>query len=263
MDLTHWRSSRPRLGLATRLARGRRSALIALTVAVASAGIVTAAIPTNNVINGCYTKSGGGLRVIDPANTQCGRNETALAWNVQGPQGPIGPQGVPGPQGPAGAQGPAGPQGVPGPQGPAGAQGPAGPAGPATQANLTYVASHTFVGPDYEQILTKSLGEGMYAFTATVELVANFVTNDTQFIGRCELRDGSTVFGGNGFVVPVPGTGWSFGGEGSAAQTLTLTGTRLVPPGGTTVSVWCSNTGSPTGTMDGAHLLILKVGGSF
>jgi hypothetical protein len=65
------------------------------------------------VIYGCYNSSNVNLRIVSQ-NTACSGNETAINWNVtgpQGPQGPIGPTGATGPQGPAGPQGP---QGVPG-----------------------------------------------------------------------------------------------------------------------------------------------------
>ena len=99
-----------------------RKVLIGLAGTVAIAGtVVYATIPSNNVISGCYLKSGGSLRVLDPSATSCKSGETSLAWNVQGPTGLTGPQGVQGPQGPIG------PQGI---QGVTGATGPAGPAGP-------------------------------------------------------------------------------------------------------------------------------------
>ena len=83
-------------------------------------------------IHGCY-KTGGNLRVVAPLES-CKPGETALDWNIAGPQGPAGPLGPTGPAGPAGpqgVQGPAGPQGPQGPQGAEGAVGPSGPAGPA------------------------------------------------------------------------------------------------------------------------------------
>ncbi len=58
-------------------------------------GIAGAAVPTNNVIDACYTRSGGTLRVIDPSVTQCKQNETPLAWNVQGPKLGQGPSTTP------------------------------------------------------------------------------------------------------------------------------------------------------------------------
>ena len=105
--------------------------LIAIGAAAAlvlGAGIAYATIPSGNVINGCYARSGGTLRVIDGGVTNCKSSETSLNWNVQGPQGAIGPQGT---QGATGAQGAAGATGAQGPAGPTGATGPAGPQGPA------------------------------------------------------------------------------------------------------------------------------------
>src|SRR5206468_2749447 len=131
------------------------------------AGIAYATIPdTNGVIHGCYTKTGGILRVVDKPQQSCTKFENPLDWNQagqQGPQGadgaqgpagpagpkgdqgdagatgPAGPPGAAGPPGPPGSQGPAGAKGDPGPQGPAGPTGPAGPAGTTGQdASTSY-----------------------------------------------------------------------------------------------------------------------------
>ena len=115
--------------------------LICLTVM----GFSSYAVADGAVIYGCVGKGMvGNLRVVDDP-TQCTRFETAVMWNVVGPQGPqgepgpAGPQGEPGPQGPTGAAGPigsqgpqgeVGPQGATGPAGPQGEPGPQGPAGP-------------------------------------------------------------------------------------------------------------------------------------
>jgi hypothetical protein len=246
---------RARAGLATRLSRVRRSAVIALVVAMATVGIMTAAIPTANVIDACYKQSGGNLRVIDSTVTKCSKNETSLAWNVQGPKGD------PGAAGPVGLTGPIGPAGPAGPAGPIGPAGPAG-SGASVLGNVTYVASHDFSGPSYEQILTKSLAEGTYAMTATVELWGGLYSVDGTLDVRCELRDGGTVLGGTGATLTVNGGDGSFASN-EAAQTLTLTGTRAVPASGTDVSIWCFNAGSPHGEMHGAQLLTLKISGSF
>ena len=99
-----------------------RAAAAAAVLVVAGVFIMRATIPdAKGVIHGCYSKSGGSIRVIDDSVTSCNTNETSLAWNITGPvgpggpQGPIGPTGSQGPQGPAGPMGPQGPQGVPGP----------------------------------------------------------------------------------------------------------------------------------------------------
>jgi hypothetical protein len=73
-----------------------------------AAGTRTAA-----TINACYNTSTGALRI----DASCGRGESAIAWNQDGPQGPAGPQGA------AGSQGPAGPAGQRGPAGPRGKAG--------------------------------------------------------------------------------------------------------------------------------------------
>jgi hypothetical protein len=111
---------------------------------------------SNDVIKGCIDKKSGQLRVLAKAKTgkpapKCGRTESALSWNKQGPAGApgaggtTGPRGAQGDRGPAGADGaqgvsgPTGPSGTPGVGGTNGARGPTGPMGPAgpgtTEAN--------------------------------------------------------------------------------------------------------------------------------
>lgn len=105
---------------------------------------VLASIPgPGGVINGCFQKSTGKLRVIDPSSAKksmnaCHPDEVAIHWNQTGPAGPpgpagpagaAGPPGAPGPAGPAGPAGPVGAAGPPGAPGPAGATGPPGPPG--------------------------------------------------------------------------------------------------------------------------------------
>lgn len=115
-----------------RLSRKWLVALAGTGALALAGGVAYATIPSNNVIDACYTRSGGTLRVIDATVTTCKASETSLAWNVQGPQGATG---ATGPQGPAGPAGPAGPQG------PTGATGPQGPAGPAGPSWTVYVRS--------------------------------------------------------------------------------------------------------------------------
>jgi hypothetical protein len=109
----------------------------AVVGAVLAGGAALAAIPdSSGVINGCYQKNVGNLRVIDSsAGDSCRPSEIAIRWSQTGPQGPPGPQGPTGPQGPkgdtgaTGLQGPVGPQGPKGDTGATGAQGPIGPKG--------------------------------------------------------------------------------------------------------------------------------------
>lgn len=60
-------------------------------------GTAYALIPDpGGVIQGCYKRSGGTLRVIDAAIETCQANEIALPWNQTGPQGPAGVDGADG-----------------------------------------------------------------------------------------------------------------------------------------------------------------------
>lgn len=88
-------------------------------IAVGGAGLAFGVVRgTNGVINACYCKAGGYVRIIDTTTgANCNRDEKGLAWNQTGPQGPQGAQGAEGLAGPAGPQGPAGevPAPAPGP----------------------------------------------------------------------------------------------------------------------------------------------------
>jgi collagen triple helix repeat protein len=97
----------------------------------AAAGVAYAAIPgSNGVINGCFEKRSGILRVIDAESGKtCLSFETPISWNQKGPAGPQGLTGDKGEAGPIGATGPKGDQGEPGLPGPIGATGPKGEKG--------------------------------------------------------------------------------------------------------------------------------------
>jgi hypothetical protein len=69
---------------------------------VAVASVAYAAIPQNGVITGCFARSGGALRLIDPTTGNCKSGEQKIEWNQQGPMGPQGTQGAPGQPGTVG-----------------------------------------------------------------------------------------------------------------------------------------------------------------
>jgi hypothetical protein len=233
-----------------------RSLAIAGAIAVLALGVPVAyaTIPSNNIIDGCYSRSGGALRVIDGTVTNCSKNETALSWNVQGPQGPTGPQGATGATGPTGPQGPEGPQG---PAGPTGPQGPAGAAG--SSVRITFKASYTFTGPNYEQILSTSLPEGTFALVGRVALTGLMTGGAGAWETGCQLRDGATPIGAASDSRDA-GTN-----DFTPETTLVSIGVISVPAGGKTVALWCFNKGSATGLLanPGADLMSIKVGGSF
>jgi hypothetical protein len=87
--------------------------LLILVGASASASIPSA----GGTIYGCYAKTNGATRIIDPGRQACTQAEKPISWNQRGPAGP---------QGPPGPQGPQGPQGSPGTPGVAGASGVSG-----------------------------------------------------------------------------------------------------------------------------------------
>ena len=70
-------------------------AAAALVASVLAGGIAWAGIPgAGGVINGCYQKVQGQLRVIDPGTDGCRPSEIAITWNQQGTQGERGEPGA-------------------------------------------------------------------------------------------------------------------------------------------------------------------------
>jgi hypothetical protein len=93
------------------LRRARVSVFIAVAIGLAAGGIAYAAIPgPGGVIQGCYQKSGGSLRVVDSA-ASCKPSEKSLSWDQRGATGPSGTPGAVGATGATGPSGPAGPSG--------------------------------------------------------------------------------------------------------------------------------------------------------
>jgi len=81
-----------------------RVAALAVLVAVVTAGVGYAAIPSaSGVISACRIADGS-VKLIDKENGEtCGAGKQLVEWNVQGPVGPAGPQGPIGPVGPPGS----------------------------------------------------------------------------------------------------------------------------------------------------------------
>jgi len=166
-----------------------------LAGALLTGGLAFAAVPAQDgTITACRHNNSGALRVVDSA-AACRNQETALAWNRQGPvgpQGPVGSEGPIGPTGPAGAAGEDGTDGAPGPSGPtgstglpgpagaagpsgaAGPAGPTGPAGPGTASGATFVQLNgTNVGMTDTVVGGTDLPPGLYVAYATVQATAD------------------------------------------------------------------------------------------
>ncbi|MCH7626844.1 MAG: collagen-like protein [Chloroflexi bacterium] len=109
-------------------------AIVATVIIIAGASVaagynlVAQFVGNDDIIRGCV-ESDGSLRLISSEDS-CTGGETAIRWNVTGPEGPVGPEGTAGPAGDVGPNGTAGQQGAAGLQGPAGAQGDEGLQGP-------------------------------------------------------------------------------------------------------------------------------------
>jgi hypothetical protein len=130
-------------------------------------GIAYAVTPdAGGVIHACYSKLGGGLRVINSGH--CTVLETALDWNQIGPVGPAGPQGPQGSQGPKGdpgtngRDGQGGADGAPGSTGPQGPPGVPGPPG-ASDAYSAHLDGFYAINNPATTLLTLQLPAGNYA----------------------------------------------------------------------------------------------------
>jgi Collagen triple helix repeat (20 copies) len=123
--------------------------LLATTVLLAlAAGIAYASIPdSSGVIQACYQKVNGQLRVIDTSKGgTCNSSETALSWNQTGPIGAKGTTGAKGSTGANGINGQKGATGPPGANGTNGAKGATGPKGPAGGLDSVQVVSQNVAG---------------------------------------------------------------------------------------------------------------------
>lgn len=162
MSRPNWRVPLAVIGSALLLVTG--------TQAVAAKAPPAAHVAASGVINACYQKNQGMLRLLQ-GTQKCRKSEVPISWNMTGIQGPPGPAGPAGPAGPVGATGPAGPvgpigaTGPAGPVGPTGATGPAGPQGPQGIPGITGLAG-----------LTCPAGQSITGFTLAGTLICSGAT---------------------------------------------------------------------------------------
>ena len=177
--------------------RARLVAAGVVALALAVGGVAYATIPANNVIDACYSKSGGTLRVIDATVTKCSKSETALAWNVQGVKGDKGDTGDTGPQGPA------------------------GPAG-TSHAYKTFVAGADAPQGGFATVASLSLPAGK--FVANVSAIATVDEDVDNLTVDCDLYQGAIVIGKSGAWVEEIGSGAdALEATGSIAMTVAPT----------------------------------------
>lgn len=227
--------------------------LVLATLAAASAW---AAIPSGNVIDSCYQKSNGMLRVLDPATDECRPSERALAWNVQGPIGNKGEKGEKGDTGAPGSQGLQGPAGPQGAQGPQGAAGQAGPPGPAGISNADFDGGSGAVGANEVLILQDTVPPGSWVFL--VSGVAGANDEDSSIIGSCDLRaaegDDLGPFSHTSFGETDPAEDFN------VTWPFSINAGTFVASGTKTIQLWCRFLEGVNGFVE-AQMLTMQVGG--
>lgn len=223
--------------------RGRwalRVVLALVLTGAVGAAVAYATIPNGETINGCYTKSGGALRVIDASVTKCGSKETALAWNVLGPTGPQGPQGATGPQG---AAGPAGPQG---PQGPAGPQGAQGTPGVSSAYQYAWDSPSLALTTGFAEVASLQVPAGRFVITAQ----ASFFRDGDAHV-YCRLLEGQNQL--HEAVQTIRAANLDFA---NGSLSMTHVETFGIP---VTLSMACASSEGQT-TTRGVRLVALSVG---
>lgn len=191
------------------------AAAAALALAAAAGGVAYASIPNAGLISGCYVKSSGTLRVIDPSTMACKTGEALIQWNQTGPAGATGATGG---TGATGATGPTGATGADGPPGATGAAGPAGPSGPSdaySDSNL----NGTGINNPGTELVRLDLPAGSYALFGKATLSND--DGDSQE-AQCRLSTGEAAFtrlGGDAWQVVVVQDLLSLGSPGTVSMT--------------------------------------------
>ena len=205
-------------------------------------GIAYAVAPdAGGVIHACYSKLGGGLRVINSGH--CNALETALDWNQTGP---VGPTGAPGP---AGRDGTNGADGKDGRDGTDGAPGPKGDAGGLTDSYGQSGSSPVNLGSDRVAIATKAVPAGNYVVVVSGEALASF--DVPLALVTC------VITGPDGGVLAQRWIGLS-GDDGSSISAVSLLTQANLPAGGT-LSFVCQSSRN-AGTSVSGSLIALQVG---
>jgi len=78
-----------------------RMLVVSVSIALGLCLVFVVFAQSSNTIQGCYSNGNGSLRRVN-SPSDCNNSETAISWNITGPQGLQGPAGPSGPQGPPG-----------------------------------------------------------------------------------------------------------------------------------------------------------------
>jgi hypothetical protein len=188
----------------------RRLALVVGIVGVAVVGgaAYAAFAGSDDVIQGCYQRNGGQLRVLDPAaGDSCRNGEQSISWSQTGPAGPTG------------ATGPAGATGATGAAGATGATGATGPTGAAGSGGVLWFACVDHGALD----ATRSSGVAGMTIATTTTPKADYYCFDLQTTPR------------NAVVSTALGTGNTGGATPTVAGTAAMAATPC--PAGTDAAV--------------------------
>jgi hypothetical protein len=226
-------------------------AVAVIAMVFALGGVGWAAIPdSSGVIQGCYQKDHGQLRVIDTQEHQsCKHSEVPLSWSQTGPQGATGPQG---PKGDTGATGPQGPKGDTGPTGPQGATGPSD--GWSSDGYLAqFVGGGTVIpanGQEARYFNINNVPPGSYLISGIAELSGSDAT------GHCFAQ-------GNDADNPRVAIFYKLTANSPIETSVPVQGATVITSSSSnTISISCENDTSSGGkvTFDGGSLNITKVG---
>lgn len=167
-----------------------------MALVLATGGFAMAAIPDGNgVINGCYKKKKGTLRLVS-SSKKCKKSERAISWNQKGQPGA------------AGAQGAAGQQGKQGEQGAQGAPGSAVAfARVRADGTVDEDQSRGLTDANFSKGITGAYCISNLSFTprsmVATAVVNPFVSGSTDRIATVDVTPSNTSLGNCGFGTPV------------------------------------------------------------
>lgn len=229
--------------------RGFWAAVVVTTAAVAGGAFAFGAVGGGGVINACYDKANGNLRVlVAGGKTSCRRSEGRISWNQRGPKGDTGAQGAQGPAGPQGAQGPAGSPGATGVQGPKGDKGDTGSQGPPGPQG-TPGADSTVPGPPGPKGDTGASGFSSLTYVTSSVSWHPSAPAGSQYYGEAVCPSGLHAVGGaasqnNSALANFPSDGSGNGNPGNTAWFARGTGSLS---DGAPIYVICAPAGVVTG----------------
>ena len=221
------------------------SAVVAVLITAGLSGVVASNAASTPTIYACVSKTSS-LTKVSTKPHACPKGTLKLSWGTTGAKGATGNQGAQGPYGPEGA---AGAQGPAGPAGPAGAQGPAGSDGGGVTVYTGFDSGQSknlidwsaSPSDDYRIVTTTNVvPEGNYFVTAntTFRRTSQAVADVYECWVSLDIL-GSYYTAGQFAMNPG-------GASPSGNIAASVSGTVVVPAGGSKISLSCSGDTSTT-----------------